>query len=689
MTVINSNIKVFNQKLDLVDIYDISIVIVNYNVKDYLIQCLRSIDNSISNLKIQTIVVDNNSTDGSIDFLTPLFPDVTFVQSSINLGFSKANNLGFKYSNSKYILILNPDTIISENTLDVMFEFMEANSNVGLAGCKVLNPDGSFQLACRRGFPTPWVAFTKLFGLQKLFPKSKLFAGYNLTYLDENETNDVDALIGAFMFVKTDLINQINGFDEDFFMYGEDLDLCYRIHKLGYKIKYLPQTTIVHFKGESTRRSNIDELHHFFEAMKIYAEKHYNNSKLFLMFLKCGINLRYLIANLNKFKKDIKYIFSDILIVNSLLLLSTKLLKGEYFWFPDYAYPLVFFVVPLVTLLSKFSIGEYFEGNKSTLRIIYSQLITFFALSSLTYFFKDYAFSRGIILLLILLSTILMIIQLLIENQLNKKKIGKNKRIIIIGDINKNSVILQNIENNEINSVIVGFVYNDKLKLNLSEFNLEKSDLEKSDLEKSTKINHKYNYIGHIDYLPKLIQDYFANEIIVTNENINKQIFTNLKYKNLDFKDKFHFIDNYEELQVSRIQNEISLYVKLTDNDILPIRYRVFKRLFDVSISTFLLSIGFPLLYLFFEFDKNLIKSLILVLKGQKSIIGIETINEKSLKSTIDNNFKKGIITLNNIFLKSEKQSIIEKLDKLYIEHYSISLDFELLIKYLVNKNGK
>ncbi|MCX6146030.1 MAG: glycosyltransferase family 2 protein, partial [Candidatus Kapabacteria bacterium] len=201
---------------------DISIVIVNYNVKDFLLQCLRSIEKSITKRKYEIIVVDNNSTDESIEFLSPKFEKVNFISLNDNLGFGKANNVGFDKASGKYLLILNPDTIISEDTLDKMYDFMELNPEIGISGCKVLNQDGSFQVTCRRGFPTPWASFTKLFGLQKIFPNSKFFAQYNQTYKNIDESYEIDAVIGAFMFCRFDIIRNIGGFDPDYFMYGED-----------------------------------------------------------------------------------------------------------------------------------------------------------------------------------------------------------------------------------------------------------------------------------------------------------------------------------------------------------------------------------------------------------------------------------------------------------------------------------
>ena len=350
---------------------DISIVIVNYNVKDFLFQCLKSIENSKTDLKIETIVVDNNSNDGSIEFLKPNFPGVKFFALKENIGFGKANNLGFDNADAKYILILNPDTLLNENTLQVMYNFMEQHSEVGIAGCKVLNGDGTFQFACRRGFPTPWNAFCKLFGLNKFFPKSKLFASYNQTYRNVDETYYIDAVIGAFMFTRKDLIDKLNGFDKDFFMYGEDIDLCLRAFKAGSKTAYVHTTNIIHYKGESTKRSSINEVKHFYEAMSIYAKKHYSKSGLYLFSLKAGIALRFVIAYLSKFKKSIATILFDLLTVNFSLLFATKIRFGDYFNFPSYAYPTVFIVSSLVVFISMVSIGEYFEAEPSGKKIFH------------------------------------------------------------------------------------------------------------------------------------------------------------------------------------------------------------------------------------------------------------------------------------------------------------------------------
>ena len=237
---------------------DISIIIVNYNVKHFLLQCLRSVEQALKGLSGEIIVVDNHSHDGSVTYLRPLFPAVQFIALDENVGFGRANNVAVGKARGKFVLFLNPDTLVEEQTFNVLLAYMREHPEAGACGCKVLNPDGTLQLACRRSFPTPWIAFAKVFGLQALFPRSRLMARYNQSYMDENATYFVDAISGSFMLVRREALESIGGFDPTFFMYGEDLDLCYRLHSTGWKIAYVHTTKIIHYKGESTRRSSIN-----------------------------------------------------------------------------------------------------------------------------------------------------------------------------------------------------------------------------------------------------------------------------------------------------------------------------------------------------------------------------------------------------------------------------------------------
>ena len=192
---------------------DLSIIIVNYNVKEFLQNLIHSIEKASTNLTKEIIIIDNASDDGSVEFIKEKFPQIKLIANQTNLGFGKANNIGLKQAAGKYILLINPDTLVAEDTFEKMIQFFESNKNVGLAGCKILNPDGTLQLACRRSFPGPWTSFTKVTGLSTLFPKSKIFARYNLTYLDETKSYEVDAISGSFMMMRKEVYEKVGGFD--------------------------------------------------------------------------------------------------------------------------------------------------------------------------------------------------------------------------------------------------------------------------------------------------------------------------------------------------------------------------------------------------------------------------------------------------------------------------------------------
>ena len=226
-------------------------------------------------------MVDNNSSDGSVDYLRARFAQVQFIGNKENTGFAKANNLGLLQATGKYILFLNPDTIVAEDSFEKCITFMQTNSPVGAAGVKMIDGGGVFLKESKRGFPSPWVSFCKASGLTALFPHSKLFAAYYLGHLKENEPNQVDVLSGAFMMLKKETLNKTGGFDEQFFMYAEDIDLSYRIQQAGYLNYYLPDITIIHFKGESTRK-DFRYVKLFYKAMSQFVRKHFSGGVSFV-----------------------------------------------------------------------------------------------------------------------------------------------------------------------------------------------------------------------------------------------------------------------------------------------------------------------------------------------------------------------------------------------------------------------
>lgn len=272
----------------------LSIIIVSYNVKYFLEQCLCSVQAAIQNIEAEIIVIDNCSPDNTIAYLQPRFPWVKFVQNQTNDGFAKANNKALEIANSEYILFLNPDTILAEDTLEQCIFFYKNKPEAGAVGVRMIDGSGSFLPESKRSFPSPMVSFYKLIGLSCLFPKHKQFGKYALQFLPEKEVNEVDVIAGAFMMIPKIILDKTGGFDEQFFMYAEDIDLSYRIQKMDYQNYYLGNITIIHFKGESTKKGSFQYVKVFYNAMNLFVKKWYRSSGAWLLRqgLHAGIVLR-------------------------------------------------------------------------------------------------------------------------------------------------------------------------------------------------------------------------------------------------------------------------------------------------------------------------------------------------------------------------------------------------------------
>ena len=277
---------------------DLSVIIVNYNVKHLLEQCIRTAIKASQKLDVELIVVDNNSQDGSQAMVRERFADeVILIENRDNPGFSKANNQGIAIAKGRYVLLLNPDTVVAEDTFERCFDFMEKHPDAGGLGIRMVDGDGKFLPESKRGLPTPWVAFYKIFGLARLFPKNKTFGKYHLSYLDEHETHEVDVLSGAYMWMRKSVLDEIGGLDETFFMYGEDIDLSYRIQLGGYKNYYLHDARIIHYKGESTKKGSLNYVKVFYQAMIIFAKKHFQGgSGLFTLMIRFAVYARAFLA---------------------------------------------------------------------------------------------------------------------------------------------------------------------------------------------------------------------------------------------------------------------------------------------------------------------------------------------------------------------------------------------------------
>ena len=294
----------------------LSVIILNYNVRYFLEQCVLSVQKALTNLDAEIIVVDNNSSDGSCEMMKQLFPHIKLIENPVNVGFPKGNNIAVAEAKGEYICILNPDTVVAEDTFEKILNYVTLSgvevSNTGIIGCKLIDGTGNFLPESKRGVPTPWVAFTKIFGLYKF---SNYFGKYYAQHLTENQSGKVDVLVGAFMVMKRDLYLQVGGFDENCFMYSDDIDLSYMIQKLGKENFYFHETSVIHYKGESTVRDE-KYLKRFREAMQFFYKKHFKKSIVFDVMMQIG-SFFFTIFKQNQQKNSSKKIFQYVLVTKN------------------------------------------------------------------------------------------------------------------------------------------------------------------------------------------------------------------------------------------------------------------------------------------------------------------------------------------------------------------------------------
>ncbi|MFM7722501.1 MAG: glycosyltransferase, partial [Bacteroidota bacterium] len=292
----------------------LSIIIVNYNVQHFLEQCLSSVEKASAGMQVEVIVVDNNSVDQSLSMVRKKFPQVKLIANKENVGFSKANNQGIAESTGKYILLLNPDTLVKEDTFSKVVEFMDHHEQVGGLGVKMFDGSGKLLPESKRGLPTPETSFYKISGLYKLFPKNGRINRYYMGNLSYDENQEIEILSGAFMFMRKTTLDQVGWLDEDFFMYGEDVDLSWRIIQGGWKNIYFADTSIIHYKGESTKKGSLNYVYVFYNAMGIFAKKHFSkgNASSFTLLIHLAIWMRASLSFLKRIISTSFLPFADI-----------------------------------------------------------------------------------------------------------------------------------------------------------------------------------------------------------------------------------------------------------------------------------------------------------------------------------------------------------------------------------------
>jgi O-antigen biosynthesis protein len=636
--------------------YDISIVIVNYNVREHLDACLASIFKSNKDkYKIEIFVVDNNSIDGSSIFIRNKYPSINLIDNDNNLGFAKANNIALRKVKGEYILILNPDTILEEETFNKLINFCRENKNVGAISSKLIQANGKLDLACKRSFPSLSVALPRILGLSKIFPKSKFFGKYNLSFLDENKTYEVDAICGAFMFIPKFVLDRVGLFDEDYFMYGEDLDLCFRIKNAGYKIVYFPEIKTVHLKGESTRKSGLTYVNNFYGAMSIFVKKNLSGSSFLLAFiLRLGVFSLSFFSYIKRIFIVLKFPILDILLLYACFIIS---IKSRFNIFPNanYLFIITVYIAIWISIFIVFKV--YNKRNGISLAKTFNALIAgFFINSSITYFLNQFAYSREVILF----STILGLIFLLsYRGLINLYRFFVSKNIML----------------KKINLLIVG----DK-ELN--------QDVEERFLAKYNVLNfNKISDKKDINTLNEIIKLKNINEVVFSGDYFSNheilKIMWNYSGKSIIFK----IVPVGNDLILSKLHSNIN------DLSLVEIEYNIknkmnifLKRVFDLALSIILIITLYPFIVLYYRLKKGNIskhtsKLLLLpgVLIGKYSFVGIPIWYETKEKEYLGKRGLTGIIQLNHFDGINDEEMMNYNI--FYAKNQNLLMDIEILLK--------
>ncbi len=676
----------------------VSVLIVSYNVKQYIIHCIDSIKKSDYTGEIEKIVVDNNSFDGSLDEIKSTMKDVICIQNDTNVGFGKAVNQAAKVASGEYYLILNPDTIIEESTISTFVNYIVQDSNIGMLGPKIVNSDGSLQKGSKRSFPTIKVALPKLMAFDKLFPKSKWAGRYNLNYLNPDEVHKVDAISGSCMFIRSELFTKIGGFDERYFMYGEDLDLCYQVYQMGFEVHYLPTTQIMHYQGESVKSAPYDSLNAFYQAMILFSEKHFSKSRSILskFVIRSGIFLRKFISIIIEKRSQIISVTLDALVVllafliafplrlNTLdaFIVSKGLIPGVYiiFWI---------LVCAVFELYSRYIL--------SYTRAIMASLSGFFLAVVFTYFFKQYAFSRLVIIVATTIITILIpgwriLAHYLMSHGVLKQTKEKHhvlftRKTIIMGTDSEAIKIAKNIQKRfDTGLDIFGFVD-------------RKLTIEPKDLF--------LPFLGAVSDLRDIITTHNIHEIIFSTDSFSNQEILDLMDETKDLHLTYRMVPHNQEVLLGKASVE-----DVGDYSFVNIEYNLFhrlhkftKRVFDILFAVVLSIIISPLTIINLmtkniekiefwgengkKFNTLVLKSrkkvnqkllyLYSILKGDMSFVGSLLITTSHSNPNLI--CKPGLTGLAKMRNSKFTQSDRNVLDHYYVQNQSLTLDIEIILK--------
>lgn len=641
----------------------LSIVIVNYNVRHFLEQALRSVRKACRNTEAEVWVVDNNSVDDSVAMVREKFPEAQLIANTDNPGFARANNQAIRRAAGEYILLLNPDTVVEEDTFEKCIAFMDAHPDAGGLGVRMIDGSGKFLPESKRGFPAPWVAFCKTFGLARLFPRSRTFNHYHLGYLPEREIHPVEVLAGAFMFLRKSVLDEIGLLDEAFFMYGEDIDLSYRIIQAGYQNYYFPETTIIHYKGESTKKGSLNYVRVFYQAMIIFARKHFRgaHARLFVAMLQAAIYFRAAITILTNLFQRLALPLTDAILLYGGLWLMKIFWANYRFGDPDYYDDsFLYFNAPLYVLIwltSLFFNGAY--DDRWSLRRLVRGLLLGALLIAAVYGFLDmvYRSSRALIVLGALWAVAALSLSRLVYHffRFGNLRIGRERphNLVIVGTEAESDRVRQLLQNVQMPKNLIGNI--------------------------SGGADVPVGYLGRLAQLDEIVHIYKVDEVIFCSKDVSaRQIMTWMSRLGPDIDYK---ILPEEGLSIigSRSRNTSGeLYtIDIRFNIAQPLQRRN-KRIVDVMVSLLLL-LSWPVQLFLVERPGALLRNILQVIIAQKSWVGYA--GRRNSAATLPP-LRPGVLTTAD-GLKQDRldEETLQRLNFLYAKDYRSELDLEIIWK--------
>lgn len=643
---------------------DISIIIVNYNVKYFLKQALASVDRALGSLDGEIFVVDNDSKDDSCSMVKKDFPHVHLIANKENVGFAKANNQAIAISKGKYILLLNPDTVLEEDTLRKCVSFMESHPECGGLGVKMIDGSGQFLPESKRGFPSPAASFFKLSGISSFFPKSKYFNGYYLGHLSEKENQEVDVLAGAYMLMPKKVLEEVGYLDESYFMYGEDIDLSYRIQLGGYKNYYLAETSIIHYKGESTKRNSIKYVKIFYKAMIIFAKKHFAGRKAsaFIFLLNIAI---YLKAAITLVKNTIRKLFFPVLdgLTFYLVLYLAKNFWANYqFHDPNY-YPSSFMQINAPLYVAIWGLSIFFNGGYDKpfqMRWLARGVLMGSLAIAVLYGFLDleYRTSRAVIVISTVGVFVISFIGRFILHYIKYKhhSVGKTqpRRLVFVGSEAEserahNLMLRTGNEKNYIGTVASEKDYDPSL------------------------------YLASMGDLDKIVRIYNVEEIVFCSKDVKaKDIIHWMGVLGRDILYKILPEDSMSIIGSSSKNAQGELYVEEVQFAIASPTNRRNKHLLDILLSLTLLLLS-PIVVWMVNEKLGFFKNILNVFLRKKSWVGYFVSDSLEYPKILDGVIKP-IVQSNDYVLD---QATKRRLNFLYAKNYSPSLDLDFVINNL------